>query len=70
MRLFSLCIYKGNGRMGIRKIKKRGIRGIENKGNGGNGYPFGTRAGPSLLSQSDLSCLMSFMLVFFSWIPI
>jgi hypothetical protein len=28
------------------------------------------RAGPSLLNQSDLSCLTSFMLVFFSWMPI
>jgi hypothetical protein len=45
-------------------MKKRGIRGIENKENGGNGYPFGTHAGPSLLSQSDLLCFTSFMLVF------
>jgi hypothetical protein len=34
MRPFSLRIYKGNGRMGI---KTRGIRGSENKGNGGRG---------------------------------
>jgi hypothetical protein len=27
-------------------------------------------AGPSLLSQADPSCIMSFMLVFFSWMPI
>jgi hypothetical protein len=67
--LFSLHVYGGNGG-GHGKIKKRGIRGIENKGNGENGYPFGTRTGPSLLSQSDLSCLMSFMLGFFSWMPI
>jgi hypothetical protein len=70
MRPFSLCIYKGNERMGIRKIKKRGIRGSENKGNGGKGYPSGTHAGLSLLSQSDLSCFTSFMLVFSSWMPI
>jgi hypothetical protein len=52
------------------KIKKRGIRGSENKGNGGNGYPLGTRTGPSLLNQLDSLCLTSFMLVFFSWMPI
>jgi hypothetical protein len=46
---------------GHKKIKKRRIRGIENKGNGGNGYPFGTCAGPSLLSWSDPSCFTSFM---------
>jgi hypothetical protein len=32
MRPFSLCIYKGNERMGIKKRKG----GIENNGNGGN----------------------------------
>jgi hypothetical protein len=69
-RLFSLHIYKGNERMGIRKIQKRGIRGSENKGNGGKGYLFGTRAGPSLLSQSDPLRFMSFMLVFSSWMLI
>jgi hypothetical protein len=35
--LFSLCIYKGNERMGIQKTRKRGIRGSENKGNEENG---------------------------------
>jgi hypothetical protein len=64
MRPFSLRIYKGNER--ITKIRKRGIRGSENKGNEGNGYSLGTYAGPSMLSQADPSCLMSFMLVFFS----
>jgi hypothetical protein len=52
------------------KIKKRGIRGSKNKGNEENGHPLGTCAGPSLLSQVDPSCIMSFMLVFFSWMPI
>jgi hypothetical protein len=52
------------------KIRKRGIRGSEDKENEGNGYPLGTRAGPSLLSQADPSCIMFFMLVFFSWMPI
>jgi hypothetical protein len=56
--------------MGIRKIKKRGIRGGKNKGNGGKGYPFGTCTGPSLFSQSDPLRFMSFMLVFSSWMPI
>jgi hypothetical protein len=70
MRPFNLRIYKGNERMGIRKIKKRGIRGSENKGNGGKKYPFGTRAGPSLLSRSDPSRFTSFMLVFSLWMPI
>jgi hypothetical protein len=46
------------------KIKKRGIRGSENKGNEGNGYLSGTCAGPGLLSWANLSCLTSFMLVF------
>jgi hypothetical protein len=36
---FSLRIYKGNERMGIQKIRKRGIRGSENKGNEEKGYP-------------------------------
>jgi hypothetical protein len=52
------------------KISKRGIRGSENKGNEGNGCPLGTHAGPNLLSRVDPLCLMSFMLVFFSWMPI
>jgi hypothetical protein len=52
------------------KIKKRGIRGSKNKGNEGNGYPLGTRTGPSLLSQADPLCVMSFMLVFSFWMPI
>jgi hypothetical protein len=52
------------------KIKKRGIRGSKNKGNEENGYPLGTRAGPSLLSRVDPSCVMFFVLVFFSWMPI
>jgi hypothetical protein len=49
--------------MGIRKQRKRGKRGIENKGNMGNGYPSGTLAGPSLLIWLDLSCFISFMLI-------
>jgi hypothetical protein len=52
------------------KIKKRGIRGSKNKGNEENGHPLGTHAGPSLLSQADLSCITSFMLVFFFWMLI
>jgi hypothetical protein len=52
------------------KIKKRGIRGSKNKGNEGNGYPLGTRTGPSLLSRLDPSHFMSFMLVFSCWMPI
>jgi hypothetical protein len=51
-------------------MKEKGKRGIENKGNGGNGYPSGTHAGPTLLIQSDPSCFTSFMLVFFFWMPI
>jgi hypothetical protein len=46
------------------EIKKRGIRGSKNKGNEENGYPLGTRAGPSLLSRVDPLCVTSFMLVF------
>jgi hypothetical protein len=46
------------------KIRKRGIRGSENKGNEGNEYPLGTHAGPSLLGRADPLCLTSFMLVF------
>jgi hypothetical protein len=52
--------------MGIREREK----GIENKGNEGNGYPSGTYAGPSLLIWSDLLSFMSSMLVFFSWMLI
>jgi hypothetical protein len=52
------------------KIKKRGIRGSKNKGNEETGYPLGTHAGPSLLSRADPLCIMFFMLVFFSWMPI
>jgi hypothetical protein len=52
------------------KIRKKAIRGSEDKGNEGNGYTLGTCARPSLLSQADPSCVMSFMLVFFSWMPI
>jgi hypothetical protein len=44
--------------------------GSEDKGNEGNGYVLGTCAGPSLLSRVDLSCIMSFMLVFLFWMPI
>jgi hypothetical protein len=66
-RLFSLHIYKGNETMGMRKRRKRGI---ENKGNGGNGYLSGTCTGPSLLIQSDPLCFTSFMLVFSSWMLI
>jgi hypothetical protein len=54
----------------VYKNKKRGIRGSENKGNEENGYLLGACAGPSILSQADLSCLASFILVFFSWMPI
>jgi hypothetical protein len=50
--------------------KKRGISGSEDKGNEGNGYMLGTRAGLSLLSWADPSCVMFFMLVFFSWMLI
>jgi hypothetical protein len=49
------------------KIRKRGIRGSEDKGNEGNGYTLGTHAGPSLLSQADPLCITFFILVFFSW---
>jgi hypothetical protein len=52
------------------KIRKRGIRGSEDKGNEENGYTLGICAGPSLLSQADPSCIMFFMLVLFSWMPI
>jgi hypothetical protein len=38
MRPFSLHIYTGNERMGIRKWRKRGKAILENKGNGGNEY--------------------------------
>jgi hypothetical protein len=55
---------------GHKKMKKKGIRGIEDKGNEGNGYPSGTHAGTSLLIQLDPLCFTSFMLVFFSWMPI
>jgi hypothetical protein len=48
------------------KIQKRGIGGSENKGNEENGYLLGMCAGPSLSSRADPSCVMSFMLVFFS----
>jgi hypothetical protein len=50
------------------KIRQRGIKGIEDKGNEGNRYTLGTRTGLGLLSRADPS--MSFMLVFFSWMPI
>jgi hypothetical protein len=40
--------------------KKRGIRGSENKGNEEKGYPLDARAGPSILSQADLLCLLFF----------
>jgi hypothetical protein len=46
------------------KIRKRGIRGSEDKGNERNGYMLCTCAGPSLLSQVDPSCVMFFILVF------
>jgi hypothetical protein len=52
------------------KMKKRGIRESKNTGNEGNGYLLGKHAGPSLLSQTDPSHFMSFMLVFSSWMPI
>jgi hypothetical protein len=47
-------------------IRQSRIKGIEDKGNEGNRYTLGTRTGPGLLSQVDLSCITSFMLVFFS----
>jgi hypothetical protein len=62
---FSLHIYKEN-----KKIRRRQLRGSEDKGNEGNGYTLGTHAGPSLLSRADLSCVTSFILVFFFWMPI
>jgi hypothetical protein len=52
------------------KVRKRGIRGSENEGNEEKGYPLDAHAGPSILSQVDLSYLTSFMLVFFSWMLI
>jgi hypothetical protein len=52
------------------KVRKRGIRRSENKGNEENGYLLDTHAGPSLLSRADPLCLTSFMLVFFSWMLI
>jgi hypothetical protein len=52
------------------KMRKRGIRGSEDKGNEGNGYTLGTHAGLSLLSRADLSCITFFMLVFFYWMLI
>jgi hypothetical protein len=52
------------------KIRKRGIRGSENKGNEEKGYPLDVHTGPSILSQANLLCIMSFMLVLFSWMPI
>jgi hypothetical protein len=51
-------------------IRKRGIRGSKDKGDKGNGYMLGTHAGLSLLNRVDPSCIMSFMLVLFSWMPI
>jgi hypothetical protein len=55
---------------GHTKIRQRGIRGSKDKGNEGNGYMLGTCTGLSLLSRAGPSCIMSFMLVFFSWMPI
>jgi hypothetical protein len=55
---------------GHMKIRQRGIKGIEDKGNEGNRYMLGTHAGPGLLSRVDLSCVTSFMLVFSSWMLI
>jgi hypothetical protein len=69
-RPFYLCILQREWEDGHKKIKEKRKGGIENKGNGGNGYPSGTRAGPSLLIWSDPLCFTSFMLVFFSWMPI
>jgi hypothetical protein len=69
-RLFSLHILQREWEDGHKKIKEKGKRGIENKGNGGNGYLSGTHAGPSLLIWSDPLCFTSFMLVFFSWMLI
>jgi hypothetical protein len=67
---FSLPIYKGNERVGIQKIRKRGIRGSENKGNEEKGYLLDACAGPSISSQVDLLCIMSSMLVLSSWMLI
>jgi hypothetical protein len=47
------------------KIRKGGIRGSENKGGEEKEYLLDAHAGPSILSWTDLSCLISFMLVFY-----
>jgi hypothetical protein len=52
------------------KNKKKGKRGSENNRNEEKGYPLDAHAGPGILSWADLSCLTSFMLVFFPWMPI
>jgi hypothetical protein len=71
LRVRSLCIFtKGIKGWAYENKKIRGIRGSEDKGNEGNGYSLGTRARPSLLSRADPLCIMFFMLVFFSWMPI
>jgi hypothetical protein len=46
------------------KIRKRGIRGSEDKGNEGNRSTLCTCAGPSLLSWVDPLCVTFFILVF------
>jgi hypothetical protein len=67
----SLCIFTKGMKGWAYKHEKKGNKGKwRHKGNEGNGYTLGTRAGPSLLSQADPSCIMSFMLVLFSWMPI
>jgi hypothetical protein len=45
------------------KIRQRGIKGIEDKGNEGNRYMLGTFAGPGLLSWADPLCVTSIMLI-------
>jgi hypothetical protein len=70
MSTLQVCSLQRERKDGHTKIRKRGIRGSEDKGNEGNGYTLGTCAGPSLLSQADPLCVMSFMLVFFFWMPI
>jgi hypothetical protein len=70
LRVCSLVYLQREWKDGHKKIRKRGIRGSENKGNEDNRYLLGTHAGLSLLSQADPSCITSFMLVFSSWMPI
>jgi hypothetical protein len=70
LQVHSLCIFTKGIKGWAYENKKKGNKGSEDKGNEGNGYTLGTHAGPSLLSQADPSCITSFMLVFFFWMPI